>query len=284
MRQAFGLQFDHSGTKLPLELLLGRDANKTGDMTQFLLVLCGIPASGKTTLAEQLVKALHSDYDVELVSTDYWRDAVYYSEFKPENERIVRANALQRTRELLSGGHSVVHDDSNYYASMRHELCGLATEEGCAFGVIHVSTPINVALKWNVLRKQPIPTEVLQQISERFDIPGSKYSWDRPILSIDMSTIEPEKIIREIKLMIPKLTPAVSDGGSSPGTSEEYDKYTRDIVCVFLENRPSLQNDPKVSRIRKDVLRQAIKYMQPMSIVRTSLWERLERLVTGIEE
>ncbi len=251
-------------------------------MTQFLLVLCGIPASGKTTLAEQLVKALHPDYDVELVSTDDWRDAAYYSEFKPENERMVRAKALQRTRELLSGGQSVVHDDSNYYASMRHELYSLATEQGYAFGVIHVSTPVNVALNWNLQRNQPVPTEVVQQISERFDIPGSKYSWDRPILTLDMSTIESEEPVREIKLMIPKLTPIVSDIGSSPGTSEKYDKYTRDIVCVFLERRPALQNDPEVSRIRKDVLRQAIRYKQPMSIVRTTLLERLERLVTDI--
>lgn len=253
-------------------------------MTQFLLVLCGIPASGKTTLAEQLVKALHSDYDVELVSTDYWRDAVYYSEFKPENERIVRANALQKTRELLSGGHSVVHDDSNYYASMRHELYSLATEQGCAFGVIHISTPANVALKWNLQRSQPVPTEVVHQISERFDVPGSKYSWDRPIASLDMSAIGPEESIREIRLIIPKLTPIVSDIGSSPSTSEKYDKYTRDIVCVFLERKPALQNDPEVSRIRKDVLRQAIKHEQPMSIVRTTLLERLERLVTGVEK
>jgi O-phosphoseryl-tRNA(Sec) kinase len=253
-------------------------------MTQFLLVLCGIPASGKTTLAEQLVTTLRSDYNVELVSTDYWRDEVYYSNFKPENERNVRAIALQRTKELLSTGHSVVHDDSNYYESMRHDLYNLAAEQGCAFGVIHVATPINVALKWNLLREQAVPTEVVEQISERFDIPGLKYSWDLPIVRLDMSTIGPEEAISEIRRRMSRLVPILPEVKSSPGTSEEYDKYTRDIVCVFLEREPALQNKPEVSRIRREVLRQAMKHNQPMSTVRAALWERLERLVTGIEK
>jgi O-phosphoseryl-tRNA(Sec) kinase len=253
-------------------------------MTQFLLVLCGIPASGKTTLAKQLVTTLRSDYNVELVSTDYWRDDVYYSDFKPENERKVRAIALQRTKELLSTGHSVVHDDSNYYESMRHDLYNLAAEQGCAFGVIHVATPINVALRWNLLRDQAVPTGVVEQISERFDIPGLKYSWDMPIARLDMSTIGPQEAISEIRQRVLKLVPILLEAKPSPGCSEEYDKYTRDIVCVFLEKEPALQNNPEVSRIRREVLRQAIRDNQPMNTVRTVLWERLERLVTGIEK
>ncbi|MGQ4872048.1 MAG: AAA family ATPase, partial [Candidatus Thorarchaeota archaeon] len=83
-------------------------------MRLFLLVMCGIPASGKTTLARAILNALDSSVVVEIVSTDDLRDERYYADFRPEREHMVRAQALKRAARLLHRGVSVIHDDTNY--------------------------------------------------------------------------------------------------------------------------------------------------------------------------
>jgi len=79
------------------------------EMNQFLLVLCGLPASGKSTLADAIQRALN--YDVEIVRTDEWRDDEYYTDWKPEKEKPVREKALARVMTLVAEGKSVIHDD-----------------------------------------------------------------------------------------------------------------------------------------------------------------------------
>ncbi|MGY5858361.1 MAG: AAA family ATPase, partial [Candidatus Thorarchaeota archaeon] len=61
-------------------------------MRQFVLALCGLPASGKSTLADAIQIAL--DHNVEIVRTDEWRDDAYYTDWEPEKEKPVRQKAL----------------------------------------------------------------------------------------------------------------------------------------------------------------------------------------------
>ena len=80
------------------------------NMNQFILALCGLPASGKSTLADAIQTALN--YKVEIVRTDEWRDNAYYTNWKSEKEKPVRQKALARVKELVSEGKSVIHDDT----------------------------------------------------------------------------------------------------------------------------------------------------------------------------
>jgi len=91
-------------------------------------------------LAKAVLENFRGEMRVEIVSTDDWRDEGFYADFKPENERLVRKDALRYTKELIGNGVSVIHDDTNYYTSMRHELFEVAMGRPCNFAVIHVST------------------------------------------------------------------------------------------------------------------------------------------------
>jgi uridine kinase len=68
-------------------------------MEQFLLALCGLPASGKSTLADAIQKTLGPT--VVIVRTDEWRDDSYYTDWKPEKEAPVRLGALERVKQLI---------------------------------------------------------------------------------------------------------------------------------------------------------------------------------------
>ncbi|MFW9926920.1 MAG: AAA family ATPase, partial [Candidatus Thorarchaeota archaeon] len=108
-------------------------------MNRFILALCGLPASGKSTLADAIKMALNSN--VEIVRTDDWRNDAYYTDWKPEKEKPVREAALAKVERLVSEGKSVIHDDTNYYSSMRHELLKIAIAGRAGFAIIHITTP-----------------------------------------------------------------------------------------------------------------------------------------------
>lgn len=229
-------------------------------MTRFLLVLCGLPASGKTTLAEQIRKSLKPRSKVEIVSTDQWRDRDYYERFTPEKEHAVRRTALETTMNILSRGTSVIHDDTNYYSSMRHELYAIAKESQCAFAVVHVCTPLEVVLRWNQSRANPIPEKVILKIARNFELPGTKYEWDRAVAVVDLSRTTAEEAALEVAKIIRalKTAPEETREGHEPQV-DTLDTATRQAVASFLNEFESYRNDPRVHRIRRTILAESRK-------------------------
>ncbi|MFW9912649.1 MAG: AAA family ATPase [Candidatus Thorarchaeota archaeon] len=229
-------------------------------MEQFLLALCGIPSSGKTTLARAIKNYLMKEIRVEIVSTDRWRDEKFHSDFKPEKEHRVRREALERTRRLVESGMSVIHDDTNYYASMRHELYAIARQNKMAFGVVHVSTPIEHAIQWNVKRERPVPEGVLEKIADRFDVPGSKYAWDKPIATYNLMEDDIDEAGLEIVERLESLVAISSESHTSDKSMGNLlDTITRQVVKHFLDENPSMRQNPLVSKERKKLLRIARK-------------------------
>ncbi|MFW9844751.1 MAG: AAA family ATPase [Candidatus Thorarchaeota archaeon] len=253
-------------------------------MTQFLLALCGIPASGKTTLAREIQLATSKDWNSVLVSTDDWRDNEYYSPFKPEKEGDVRKKALSLTRTFLARKQSVVHDDTNYYSSMRHELFCLAEEFRCVFGIIYVKTPLETALKWNTLRETKIPPDVVSRIHSKFDMPGEKYAWDSPVYVVDLNEKDASSAVAGILEELRDLRPVTQKVTSTPGTTEQFDTTTRRVVKEFLTKEPFFRNDPEVSRIRKLVLQEALREKWSLDATQNTLWEKLNELVNEDSE
>jgi O-phosphoseryl-tRNA(Sec) kinase len=249
-------------------------------MTQFILALCGLPASGKSTLADAIQDVLN--FKVEIVRTDEWRNDEYYTDWSPEKERPVRQAALDRVRELVAQGHSVIHDDTNYYASMRHELYEIALEYSFGFAIIHVATPVSVALQWNKERPDTrIPDMVIEVISKRFDIPGSRYLWDEPNYEAVMAKQNLTDIVTEIVDVLSRLEP-VQRAKPQLLAGTEYDRVdteTRQIVSEFLVENPELRGNKEVSTIRRMFLREVGEMKIAPKDVREILWAELSRLL-----
>ena len=252
-------------------------------MNQFLLALCGLPASGKSSLADAISVAVQSKGPiVEVVRTDEWRDDAYYSDFVPEKEGEVRQAALARVETLVGKGKSVIHDDTNYYNRMRHEILEIAIDAKCAFGIIHVTTPIEEALKWN--RERPgtrIPEYVIQRISERFDRPGARYLWDCPLAEVDMSTGDLDSTVDEIVNTLHTLE-VIKQSKLTLVSDSEFDKLdraTRNTVSGFLQNHPELRGNRKVSIIRQRILKRAANDRIALKMAKDILLQELQSLL-----
>ncbi|NHI89448.1 MAG: hypothetical protein EAX87_07995 [Candidatus Thorarchaeota archaeon] len=249
-------------------------------MTQFLLVLCGLPASGKSALADAI--QVEMDSGVEIVRTDDWRDDKYYTDWKPEKEKPVRQAALEKTRSLVASGKSVIHDDTNYYASMRHELLDVAVENACAFAIVHVTTPLTTALKWNRERENSrIPDSVIKDIFEKFDNPGRRYLWDNAEYEVDMENQDLRTVADEIAQMLEVLEPATKPKPRAVTSTEfeRLDTELRLLVSEFLQEHPELRGNREVSIIRRNVLRSASECEIPVKGVSERLLAELNKLL-----
>ena len=81
-----------------------------------LLLLSGLPGSGKTTLA----KAYAARYGVAHLNSDVLRREMgLMGHYRPEDKEIVYRTLLERTRQLLEEGKDVVVDSTFYKTSIR---------------------------------------------------------------------------------------------------------------------------------------------------------------------
>lgn len=249
-------------------------------MDQFLLVLCGLPASGKTALAQAIRAAL--DSDVRIVSSDEWRDADYYADWRPEKEGPVRKRALEQVNRLLRQGKSVIHDDTNYYKSMRHDLFRIALQRECKFAIVHVTTSLEDAISWNRKRENTKITEdIIVRISERFDPPGGRYLWDHPATEVDMASQSLDSVVAVILEILDdlKIAEEQEPTGVSERTSEKIDKVTREAVAEFLEEHPEMRGNREVSAVRRSVLKKAITNGLDTTVAEEMTLKQLRRLL-----
>jgi O-phosphoseryl-tRNA(Sec) kinase len=158
-----------------------------------LIILCGYPSSGKSSFAEKLKlnfnlsEILSSVKDnIVIIDTDSIRKDNFGSDFNYENESEVRSLSIKSVKKSLKEALIVISDDINYFTSMRHEFAELANRLKKPYFIIHISTPLDTCLKWNSGRNNPIEDEIIKGIADKFDIPGKKYKWDKPFVSVNL--------------------------------------------------------------------------------------------------
>lgn len=133
-----------------------------------LLVLKGLPASGKSTHAFELVKQ-----GWKRVNKDDLRAMIDGGKWSKENEEIIRYAEYFIARGLLQGGFSVVVDDTNFAWKDIWEI--IAKDEGADFEVKYFDTPpdecvmrdakrgdksVGAEVIWKMYRKYVEPTIV----------------------------------------------------------------------------------------------------------------------------
>ena len=132
-----------------------------------LIVMCGLPASGKSTYAEWLAES-----GVFCgVCPDKIRGELYGDENIQGDGKRVFALAHARIEDLGRNKNNVVFDATNINAQRRKELI---KEMRPHFDIIickWFSTPLNICSKRNFSRERQVPYEVLKRMAENFQKP-----------------------------------------------------------------------------------------------------------------
>ncbi len=174
--------------------------NSKGSRYSVLILLIGLPASGKSILAEKLkyeLKNKHCLSKVHIIDTDIIRFRLFGAEFCHTNEKFTVDEKRKEVSDKLNPGSIVIVDDLHYLTSMRHQFYEICLKKGVLYVPIYLSTPVSQCKKWNKKRGLPVPQKVIDEVASKFDLPGKKYLWDRTQLNFDPTSQNIDEIVEE---------------------------------------------------------------------------------------
>src|SRR5438093_9355931 len=129
--------------------LLAEEALPAPAATRALVVLIGLPASGKSHFGRLLARRIGG----VVVSTDELRRRIFIApSYVPTESRTIFALAHAVARRLLSAGHAVVFDATNLRERDRRPLYRVAREAGACVVAVRVVAPEVVARERLALR------------------------------------------------------------------------------------------------------------------------------------
>ena len=137
-----------------------------------LIIICGLPGSGKTTHAQAIVKqsgAIHLD-------ADEWMRAlgIHYLDEASRNQ--IETLQWTRAKELVAIGHTVIFESGPWARGQRDVLRRQAREWGAAIELHYFTAPLDVLLD-RIRRRSPegaeITREHLEEWSSKFRAPNS---------------------------------------------------------------------------------------------------------------
>lgn len=140
-----------------------------------LIVLCGLPASGKSTYAEMLCEI---NPTFQRVCPDLIRKAFYGDESIQGDGKRVFNTAFRDLKEYGSIGANAIFDATNINADRRKAF---VKEMRPYFDIIIFKwfhTPIDICLERNQKRERKVPEDVLWRMFDNFQTPTRYEGWD----------------------------------------------------------------------------------------------------------
>lgn len=124
------------------------------DLTQYqVIILRGLPASGKTTWARKFCNE-HSSY--KRVSKDDLRQMFYDGTYSKHKERFVREARNALVAAALEGYLSVVVDDTNTNERNITEIEAIAKRHDAPVTILDFDTPLAECIRRDALRDKPV--------------------------------------------------------------------------------------------------------------------------------
>jgi predicted kinase len=131
-----------------------------------LIIVCGLPGSGKTTLAKKIECRLHA----VRISADEWMDALSLNRWDEEMRGKIEALQWKFGQELLSHGLTIIVEWGTWGRSERDDLRLGARALGAAVELHYLSVPESVLFERIQRRGQEQPAIDKDALSRWFEI------------------------------------------------------------------------------------------------------------------
>jgi predicted kinase len=126
-----------------------------------LLILIGCPSSGKSTLADHLVK---QNPNYHIVSTDRARAQLFGDEAIQDNWQQVENEIFRQIAQNITVGNPIIYDATNAKRPWRMELIQKIKQLGEVNIIgLYLTTPLEVCQKWNQQRKRQVPNLAIEE-------------------------------------------------------------------------------------------------------------------------
>ena len=133
-----------------------------------LVVFCGIPGSGKSTIAHLVAKMSRPSVQLQ---TDAVRGMIPNPTYSAEESEFVYQACIAAARVALDLGYLTILDGT-FGSRRRRETALSALEEHFSrVDIVHVVCDLETALERNARRRKPVPEENLRGIMSGFEVP-----------------------------------------------------------------------------------------------------------------
>ena len=139
-----------------------------------LIVLCGLPGSGKSTYANYITESGH----FECVSTDEIRKRLYGNENIQGNGKEVFTTAFLRLQTFGLAKKNCVFDATNITPKARRKVVQECRNYYDLIVCKYIDTPLEVCLLQNAQRDRVVPQEVVLRMANNFSMPSREEGFD----------------------------------------------------------------------------------------------------------
>ena len=229
-----------------------------------LIMMIGLPGSGKSTYAKEIAKAFKND--VVIHSSDAIRKELYGTENEQSNPERVFNLLHKRAAIDLRCGKNVIYDATNIKVDDRKRAIRTITSDLLAVGKIALimDTDLETCKKNNASRHRKVPDHVYERMLAAFSRPTFSEGFDQ-IISVQQG----------MRDSIPNAKVA------AVGQQSDFVAYTG----VFFEREPlyTLVSEKfGISRLRQDVLHPHVTFQYMPQVIREELFgETAEFKVVG---
>ncbi|XP_071638084.1 protein KTI12 homolog [Temnothorax longispinosus] len=213
-----------------------------------LIVVTGVPCSGKTTRSVELKsyfeeKLKGSGQTVEIISESDaiiqagYDKNVYFADSK--KEKAVRSSIKSNIQRKLDSNSLLIFDGSNYIKGYRYEIYCTTKLYKTPQCTLHCNLPIEQAWLWNNkrLESERYTEEIFDSLVSRYEVPEATNRWDSPLFTVmpedNLTCDEIYCYLYKGKLPKPNLSTQ-----NAPLASTNYlyelDNITKDVINAVL--------------------------------------------------
>ena len=207
-----------------------------------LLLVCGLPCSGKSSCVEKFISFLASHYpacSVEVLgeeSLGLSRDCWFESSAR---EKEIRCSIRGEVERLLSPDKLVIVDSPSYVKGFRYELYCISKHARTPHCLLVSSATLERVIQWNKEREGiKFREETLREVDMRFEPPNEANRWDRPLFRLEPGHASPFGEIVQILLHGTAPKPNLSTQNTPlahPSFLLDLEQVTSGLVGVLVE-------------------------------------------------
>jgi len=134
-------------------------------MTQSPLchLLIGLPASGKSTFAQQLNQQIPNSV---IVSTDTIRARLFGEETIQGDWNQIENMVIEHVRLAIKYEQIVIYDATNVQLAWRNSFLDKVSDPNSEWIAWWIKTPVNVCKNWNKYRPRRVPNQIINTYYE----------------------------------------------------------------------------------------------------------------------
>ena len=200
-----------------------------------LIVICGLPCSGKSAVASALSQALKEANVLVIDEPSLHLEDRNQSYMNALHEKRTRGQLKSAVERALNKQSMIILDSLNCIKGYRYELHCIAKSAGTRYCVVHVDTPVERCWALNQERasSESYSEAVFDDLAGRFERPDAKNRWDSPLFTIKEGIVESQ----DKPEFLPSEDPLDDDENhlslGEEGSEHQMDSVVRSVVAAM---------------------------------------------------